>query len=93
VVEGSVRIVEGPGLLHPRIGVHLDRQLWLDVPPAIQERRTLGRDGRLAGPGAVELAYGRWRALDQAVAASVAMGNLGVVVDASNALEPIPFGE
>ena len=89
--EGVVRLVEGPGLLHPRVGVHLDRQLWLDVPPAVAERRALGRDGRLAGPKAVELAFGRWRALDLAVAASVSMGNLGVVVDAGNALEPVPF--
>jgi phosphoglycolate phosphatase len=86
-----VRLVEGPGLVHPRVGVHLDRQVWLDVPPAVAERRARGRDARLGGPGAIERSYGRWRALDQAVSASALMGNLGVVVDASNALGPLPF--
>ncbi len=57
VPAGALLVLEGPGLLHPSLSVHLDRLVWLEVNETTALRRLAGRDARLFGPRALEAAH------------------------------------
>ncbi|MDP6838575.1 MAG: HAD hydrolase-like protein [Planctomycetota bacterium] len=50
IPAGGRVLLEGAYLSHPRLRVHLDRLVYLDVSEEVILRRVAGRDGRLFGP-------------------------------------------
>ncbi len=50
IPAGGRVLLEGAYLSHPRLRVHLDRLVYMDVSEEVVLRRVAGRDGRLFGP-------------------------------------------
>ena len=66
VAAEALLLLEGPFLLDPRVRTRLDRVLALEVPGEVQARRVAGREGRLAGPRAVEEVLMGWGSVERA---------------------------
>ncbi len=89
VPRGSVLILQGPFLLHPRLRPALDKVVHLEVSEGQSLRRIAGRDARRRGPESL-LAVRRHhlptqRAFDEAVKPAE---HADLVLDAENALGP-----